>query len=301
MRRSLPLLLTFALFAFIAASCSDDGDAQTEEDSWKPCPKTATAVPHPTGATDIVLRLETTGGFPPPAYMPDDLPHYTIYGDGRLVAVDPNNAGLVPSLVERRLTEDEIQQLLHGAEAACLVDQEMFLDLPEVYDVPGASFIVDKGSGPQQTVAIGLGWSEMDPNVPANQEGQRAALLAFQSSVSNLLLPPPGGDVVPVTPLETDRLGVFFTKADSSAQGSDWPSVDWPLQVPLPDFGTASPEAWPEVQCAIAEGSDVKALLATVEGMPSDQSPYWVDGDTWYQLMLRPMLAEETNCAALVA
>jgi hypothetical protein len=233
--------------------------------------------------------------------MPDDLPDYTIYGDGRLVAVDPNSAGLVPSLLQRHLTEDELQLLLHGAEATCLVDEAAFLDLPEVYDVPGASFIIDTGSGPQQTVAIGLGWSEMDPNVPADQVGQRAALMAFGSNVSNLLLPPPGGDVVPVTPLQTDRLGVFFTKADSSARTSDWPTVEWPLEVPPAEFGTASPQAWPEVRCAIAEGLDADTLLSAVEGMPRDKTPYWVNGDTWYQLELRPMLADETDCAALVA
>jgi hypothetical protein len=107
-----------------------------------------------------------------------------------------------------------------------------------------------------------------------------------------------GGAAIPI---RTERLGVFFSKADGPPTQSDWPTVTWPLEEPLAKFGQASPEAYPEVHCTVAEGKDVQALFAVVEGMPSGQNPYWQDGKSWYQLELRPMLPDETDCVALVA
>ena len=293
MRRYLLIAVALVLVAVFVGFCSRGND---ERGGWQPCKRSPEAVPHATGPTDIVLQIDQRGGLPPPSFMPDSIPDLTLYGDRRLIGTDAATAGqLVPGLAGRQLTEDEVQALLHNAEVACLLQRDASLDLPGVYDVPGISFEANTGSASHLTFAIGLGWSEMDANVPADQEVQRAALIDLMDGAFKLL------DDDAATPLKTERLGVFFSKADGSPTQSDWPTVTWPLKESLAKFGQASPEAYPDVHCTIAEGKDVQALLAVVEGMPSGQNPYWQDGKSWYQLILRPMLPDETDCVALVA
>jgi hypothetical protein len=277
-------------FPLLAACGSDDGKT-----AWEPCEQSSADITHPTGATEVVLRVTYGGGFPPPAFMPDELPTITLYGDGRVLTVDPATEGdLVPGLLETRLTEDQVQQILHDAETACLTTSEARLELPGVYDVGGVSITVNAAGRSLTTSAIGLGWDQMDANVPDAQTAHREALLETLGRLQSVV------EDVGSTPVTTDRLGVFFQEADGPPTQSDWPTVTWPLSEPLAAFGTASPEAYPEVRCAIAEGRDAASILEAVEGMPSGQLPYWQDSGVWYQLDLRPMLPDEPHCAALV-
>jgi len=291
-RRYLLIAFALVLVAIFVGFCSRGNN---ERGGWQPCKRSPDAIPHASGATDVVLRIDESGGLPPPSFMPDPIPHLTLYGDGRLIGIDAATAaGLVPGLAGRQLTEDEVQTLLHNAEAACVLQRDASLDLPGAFDVPGVTFESNTGSASHLTFAIGLGWSQMDANVPADQKVQRAALIEFMDGALKLLADGAA------TPLETDRLGVFFSEVDGPPTQSDWPSVTWPLEEPLATFGQASPEAYPNVHCSVVEGKDVLTLLAVVEGMPSGQNPYWQDGKRWYQLELRPILPDEKDCAALV-
>jgi hypothetical protein len=294
-RRCLLAVLALVLVVGFASSCSEEnGETETETESWQPCERSAGAVPHATGPKNVVLRIGERGGFPPPPVMPDPLPDLTLYGDRRLIGIDPATADrLVPGLAERRLTNVEVRKLLHDAEAACLLEFDSTLELPETYDVPGIGFEVNAGSTTHLTYAVGLGWSEMDANVPDDQKAQRAALIDFMNEGMALL---DSG-----TPIPTDRLGVFYTEVDAPPTPSDWPTVLWPPDRPLATFGKASPEGYPEVHCAIATGEDAQALLAVVEDRSWSQLPYWLEGRTWYNLELRPMLPDEKDCVALVA
>ena len=42
---------------------------------------------HPTGAGEIVLRLDEAGGFTPPEWQAARIPYFTLYGDGRVVFI----------------------------------------------------------------------------------------------------------------------------------------------------------------------------------------------------------------------
>lgn len=289
MRRTC-LVLALSLCPFLAACGSDDGKA-----AWEPCEESSADITHPTGATDVVLRVTYGGGLPPPAYMPDELPAITLYGNGRVLTIDPTTTSdLMPGLLETQLTEDQVQEILHDAETACLTTSEARLDLPGVYDVGGASIRVDTGGSSRTTFAMGLGWDQMDATVPEAQTAHRDALLGVVNSLQSVVEDAGGG------PVAAQRLGVFFQEADGPESQSDWPTATWPLSEPLADFGTASPDAYPEVSCAVADGEDAASILAVVDGMPSSQLPYWQDGEHWYRVDLRPMLPDETDCAALV-
>src|SRR4051794_22095504 len=84
----------------------------------------ADAIAHPTGPTDIVLRVGDEGGFMMMEAVMSRVPRFTLYGDGRaLIAQDATTAkgqagingapGQV--LTETRLTEAQVQDLLRFA------------------------------------------------------------------------------------------------------------------------------------------------------------------------------------------
>ena len=50
-----------------------------------PSPTAVGAIDHPTGATDVVLRIEEGGGFVPIDFPASQAPVFTLYGDGLIV------------------------------------------------------------------------------------------------------------------------------------------------------------------------------------------------------------------------
>jgi hypothetical protein len=253
-------------------------------------------IAHQTGSTDIVLQVSGGGGLPPPAFMPDPLPYVTVYGDARVLALDQSAGAAVDRLVEFRFTEDLLQAMLHEAEPSCMLERDQRLDVPDVYDVGGTIFTANTDGAVHQTVAIGLGWDELAASIPEDQQEQRDMLLELSIKLTATAAEPGAG-----APYEVERLGVFYEEVPGKPSASDWPEVAWPLEGPLATFRASSPKAYPNVRCGVVEGEDAATLLAALEGMPSGQNPYWLDGDRRYQLALRPMLPHETDCAALVA
>lgn len=78
---------------------------------------------HPTGAGDVILRMEESGGFAPIEFFATHAPSFTLYGDGTVVWRDPTIAPpdpigsinrLAPFLTIR-LDEEGIQALLAEA------------------------------------------------------------------------------------------------------------------------------------------------------------------------------------------
>jgi hypothetical protein len=66
-----------ALVLFACGGLNDDGGGAGSG-----------AISHPTGAEDLVLRVETSGGFVPMEYNVTRLPSWSLYGDGRIVTED---------------------------------------------------------------------------------------------------------------------------------------------------------------------------------------------------------------------
>lgn len=88
---------------------------------------TATPVPdgiqHPTGAADVLLRMESGGGFVPVEFFATAAPTFTLYGDGTVVFRDPTatppdpvgNVNRLAPFMTIRLAEEGIQALLAEA------------------------------------------------------------------------------------------------------------------------------------------------------------------------------------------
>ena len=71
-------------------------------------------VSHPTGTTDVVLRMDTAGGLVPLTYGLTQAPEFTLYGDGTVVfrpSADPEGDGF-PPFVQATMTAEQMDVLL---------------------------------------------------------------------------------------------------------------------------------------------------------------------------------------------
>src|SRR5881396_3098246 len=90
-----------------------------------PGPTEVPGIVHPTGAADLVLRIETGGGFVAPGFALAQIPGLSVYGDGRVVAPGPQvelyPGPALPSIVTFRISEEGLQKLLENGRAAGLL------------------------------------------------------------------------------------------------------------------------------------------------------------------------------------
>jgi hypothetical protein len=125
------------LLATLAVACaspaatpppSSPGPSASASGSANPVPtsesSTTGAIEHKTGSTDVVLRIETGGGFVPIDFLATQAPTFTLFGDGVVVFQpkveqfpQPDADGIVKGIAWRaaKLDEDQIQELLEFA------------------------------------------------------------------------------------------------------------------------------------------------------------------------------------------
>ncbi|HEY3334891.1 MAG TPA: hypothetical protein VGK16_06585 [Candidatus Limnocylindrales bacterium] len=246
-------------------------------------------IDHPNGSTDIVLRVGEEGGFMMMEAVMSRIPAFTLYGDGRvLVARDPaarGEAGLngLPQQVlrEARLTEDQVQGLLHFAlfDGMLGVSREEFPIL--VMDVPTTVFELHAG-GIDKTVRVaGLG---MDPQ--------------------------PGPDSVVLKALArlAERLGTIAADADYVAPASvailaetepapgtavaDWP---WPGLAPAA-FVTPPPDDPFGFTSHLLTDAEATAV-GVANGASAAPATYRTSSGKSYVVVVRPALPEEAAAA----
>ena len=158
--------------AALVAACGGSAAAPPTGGSAAPAtPAAATAaadadhIDHPTGPTDIVLRVAEEGGFMMMETVMARVPRFTLYGDGRVLISTPAEAakaapgnGLPAEVLrETHLTEDEVQAVLRSA----LVDGKVGIAKEEfpvmVMDVPTTVIELQAGGVDKQIAVAGLG------------------------------------------------------------------------------------------------------------------------------------------------
>lgn len=123
-----PHLIHTVLLVGLLAACTY-GPGATPSPTGSPGP-TATPSPvpsptfgpdditHPTGATEVILRMEQGGGFMPIDFFVTQAPQFTLYGDGTVVFRPIEDVGRVaaeqgmPRFLTGKMTELGIQALL---------------------------------------------------------------------------------------------------------------------------------------------------------------------------------------------
>lgn len=250
-------------------------------------PSDADAIAHPTGPTDIVLRVGDEGGFMMMEAVMSRVPRFTLYGDGRaLIAQDATTAkgqagingapGQV--LTETRLTEAQVQDVLRFALVDGMVGVAKESFPISVMDVPTTVIEIHAGGVDKRIKATGLG---MDANGP-----DRVVLNALASLVQRLGAIP--GDAEYVAPSSLAILAA--TEAAPGVVAGPWP---WPDVAPAAFDRPAANDPFGFTRHVLtdAQASAVSVQPGTAGGPLTLKGP---DGKT-YLVVIRPALPDEAG------
>jgi hypothetical protein len=300
--RRLTALLPLALIALTAA-CNVGGPTATPTaagptPSPSPIPSPTfgeNEISHPTGATDIVLRMEQGGGFVPMGFFFTQAPSFTLYGDGTVIfkqvdnrAGDPfGGQADLPWLVGH-MTEADIQALLEFAlTTGRLANARENYDNPMIADAGSTIFNLNAG-GVEKVVNVYALFEMPDPGpdqADRNGFSQLSAVLNDFQNQSGLEL----GNLVPYdAPLYKVLLNEGF--GEPVAQPIEWPWDD----LTVADWPDAEE---PDGRIAFLDAEHVGKLTDVPNG---GHIGVWVttpDG-TNVQFSIRPLLPDEVEARA---
>jgi len=258
--------------------------------------KASGGVDHPTGANDLILRMDTGGGLVPPGYLLRLLPQFSLFGDGRLITEGPQMeiypGPALPNVLQQTITEDGIQAILDAAREAGLMGPDARYDFGCVTDAPTTTFTLVADGERHVVSAYALG---MDAGAcPGSDTAARAKLAAFQTKLGDLTSWLPQGSVGGQTSFESSEMRVYAQPyAGSPDPGLVEPPMDWPLTKPLSSFG--QPVVGLEgMRCGVVAGQDLASLLP--DARTANELTPWRSGGQTYSLIFRPLLPDEHAC-----
>jgi hypothetical protein len=296
------LILPLVLLSLGVAACGGlrDDDPGPGDDPTEPA-----GIDHPTGPDELILRIDSGGGFVPAEFLLTDLPDLSLLGDGRLVVLGPQieiyPGPALPNLQVRQLTEDGVQALLGAARDAGLFGPDAHYDNACITDVPTTTFtlVAEGKTHVISAYALGFGGVEEDetcvPN-PADAAARRK-LAKFQELAFGPDTWMPEGSVGTEQEFAFDELRLFVEPAALDAVGDEGiePTVvDWPLDTPLADFSEPTPDAPAGERCGTVSGADLATLMPDLR--EANQLTLWDSDGQTYRLFLRPLLPDESGC-----
>lgn len=290
------LTLTVFALAVLAASCGRLGDDD-------PGPGDDPGIAHPTGSDDLILRIDTGGGFVPASFLLTDIPELTLTGDGRLIVQGPQielyPGPALPSLLQRRVSEEGIQAILEAAREAGLLGPDHHYGNNCVADAGTTTFtLVAEG----RTHTISAYALELDVpgqvdclDDPSDLEA-RAALSEFRLKMGDLASWLPAGSFGEEEAFEFDELRIYPERAEPGSvdEGIEPQVKDWPLGTPLSGFGEATPNAPAGERCGTVSGAELETLVAELR--TANELTLWESGGETYRLYLRPLMPDESGC-----
>jgi hypothetical protein len=254
-------------------------------------------IDHPTGSDDLILRVHVGGGFVPIEYSLREIPFFSLYGDGRMVTVGPQieiyPGPALPNLQVTGISEEGIQAILEAARDAGLFGPDTRYDHPGIADASTTTFTIVAEGRRHVISAYALGFDEPSGLIPADELEARRALFDFQSKLGDLRSWLPEGSVGEEGPFTFDELRIFVREgAPRSDEGLDQQPKDWPLGTPLSEFGAIDQDL--DLRCGSVAGQDLATLLPAAQ--ESNELTPWRSDGLSYQLVLRPLLPDESGC-----
>jgi len=260
----------------------------------------------PTGANDVVLRVDTRGGFTPVEYQLGIVPGLTVYGDGRVIESGPVTEQYpphaLPNLVTGRLSRDAIGRLVQLAADAELLGPAIDFGRPGVTDMAttevtiNASTCSDRAAcpapTPQHAYALEFPPVHGDPGLSTAQLAARRRLRSWVAAVDR------AATRAATEPYVASEVAVYARPADTVAAGVDGiepGAADWPLgdlaTIGTPIGGTGANTTY---RCAVVRGSDAERVLAAAAGASSITR--WRAAGAEYSIVFRPLLPNEHTC-----
>lgn len=293
------LVLAVSLAGCSAATAGSQPGGSDGGGSPSPGSSASPGIAHPTGASDIVLRVDTDGGFVAPGWLLTHLPQFTLYGDGRIVTPGAQiliyPAPALPSLVVERVSEEGIARILRAAEDAGLFGADRSLPLDGIADAPTTTFTLTAGGATHVTSAYALGMDQPAPDPGAADAIARALLAEFVGKLGDLEALVGTALVEPPAAYEFSALRLYIDVYQPPAEGDIAPTyVTWP-GASLAELGSAVP-GHQGTRCALVEGTDLAAVLPALR--TSNALTGWKSGGGTWALRLRPLLPDESGCGA---
>jgi hypothetical protein len=248
------------------------------------------------GANDLVLRTETYGGFVAPDLVLGRFPQLSVYGDGRVISEGPVPAiypgPALPNLQVSMITPEFLQSLVKEGLAAG-VRNGADLGQPGVADAPTTRVTVVTTGGKQVVTINALSEAPSnDRRLTADQRDARARIAAYVKKLN--ALPTRPGAPRP-TAYEPTSLAVFAAPWTKPANGPVPPAKAWPgPALPGKDIDSAT-----KAGCVAVTGDQTPKVLSAAKS--GNALTPWTTGTSKWRIVFRPLLPDESGCAAVQA
>ncbi len=253
------------------------------------------AIDHPTGSTDIILSMETGGGFVPFGYLITQAPTFVLYGDGTAIFRPSEPVGdgqTYTPFVQAELSPEQVDALLaYALSVGRLADAANSYMVRQVTDAPTTLFTID-AAGIDKAVsvyALGIATPEgADAEYYAAFEDLATLLATFEQQVEK-------GNVVSAEVYQPEAYRVVLALTDGSTDAAiGWPWAD----LTIADF-TTFPDN-PNWMYAAMTPEQLAAITTVPSGGGSGVTVMAPDGPTAYQVYWRPLLPGEAVAPPVV-
>jgi hypothetical protein len=264
---------------------SGPGSGASPVPTAQPTPTAVAGIEHPTGPTDVVLRVEESGGFAPVEFTATSAPSFTLYGDGTVVfrdtqAMPPDAVGSVGRSVPFqivRLDEEGIQALLEFALGPCGLAVAIGPYTGGVADLPATMFTVNADGRTKQVSVTGFS--------PDMHPPQDKLIVTALSTLSERLRTFGNGIAGEAVYEPAAYRGVLQKIDQANGAVADWP---WP-DVEPPEF-TSGVNDFLLTHTLTAEQVAALSIPGVQGGMFGLNLK---QGTGLYSLSLRPLLPDE--------
>jgi hypothetical protein len=241
----------------------------------------------------LLLRVDTHGGFLPAGFALIHIPRFSLYADGLIVmegaqiAIYPGPA--ISPVYSMRVSEEGLRRIIEAARRAGLVGPDRTYELPLVADAGTTTFTFVDGGTRHVISAYALGLE--DPSIPEDERKARAALLDLQTNLGNVSGWLPEGSPTAERRFEYSRLAVVVNTEPPGEQ-LEQRELTWPLDRTIAELAGPLPDA--PMSCFALDGQDVQKLRPLVD-RANELTP-WQSGGNTYWLRFRPLLPDESGC-----
>lgn len=254
------------------------------------------SIAHPTGPNEIVLQITAGGGFVPVEYNLTLVPHFSLYGDGRVIVSGPVPAiypgPALPNLQTTVVSEDAVQAILSAARDAGLFDPAFDYGRPTITDVATTSIVINADGTTYVSDIYALGMEAGASGLTQEQQQARAVVGDLQSRLMDLSTFT--GEEIVWEPYEYPALAVYIQAVDPSLDGDPGDVEPNRIEWPLGDLSTGGEPVQPEgFRRLVISGEELDALRPLLT--EATFITVWESGGSEYHLFFRPLLPEESE------
>jgi hypothetical protein len=284
-------ILVLMFTAFAGAACGSNGPATTTTGSGG-----AGSLSHPTAGNEVVLRVNTGGGFVAVTYNLTQEPEFTLYGDGTVIVTGPTieiyPQPTLPNLEATKISEDAVQAILSAGREAGLFEANVDYGRPGITDMPTTNITINAGGLTYESGIYALGVDAGAPGLTLEQQQARAAVSAFVGKVQTLT-DFVGQSTPEWKPFQFSAVALFSVAVNPASTGSTDVRPN-KLEWPLGDLSTQGEPTQPDgFRKIVVSGQDFTKLQPLLG--QATQITIWTSGGHEYNLYFRPLLRDETT------